>query len=237
MREKKRKRWTAQYKADENRDLNDRELYPVMPSPAGIHWLDYIRHKLKMMDHSIAVYTTDKYTRLNVDKYIESNREIDGICARVVDYQAAVVYFGAAEIPPNLPFHIKNHVRAPRSRKMMNGFKRRGNVYIVPTDEYFTSQTCAECFSRFDPATRRNRFKVCRECRPDQAAMLPKLIIAPLGKRDLRAFRDLDRQMFNEIRTKKSTFHKKQWTPDVKKTFWNRDIVAAKCILIKGIFR
>lgn len=120
----------------------------------------------------------------------------------------------------------------------MNGFKRRGNVYIVPTDEYNTSQTCAECFGRFDRATLNDRFKVCQNCRPHPAAMLPSIIVTQRGRRDLNEFRKLSRQM-NEELASKVVIYRKWWAdsqaPDfAKKTVWHRDIAAAKCILIKG---
>lgn len=126
----------------------------------------------------------------------------------------------------------------------MNGFKRRDNVYIVPTDEYFTSQTCGECFGRFDRATLLHRFKVCQNCRPDPSAMLPSIIVTQMGKRDLRVFRGLDREhnanapdAAQDLMSKVVVYHKNWHLNDerVKKTVWHRDIAAAKCILLKGM--
>lgn len=103
--------------------------------------------------------------------------------------------------------------------------------------------------------------------------MLPSIIVTQLGKRDLQAFRKLDREMNAEqpnqqnagpLLSKVIVYHK-NWLVNpvtgilenvaanqpnelteseadydgiqqqlVWKTVWNRDIVASKCIMIKG---
>lgn len=158
-----------------------------------------------------------------------------------------------------------------------------GNCVILPVDEYFTSQTCAKCFGRFPRHTRSRRFKVCLNCLPMIQAMLPSVIIAKRGKRDLQMIRRA--LLANQVVTNgeesyldltirllsKVNLHLKNWLvnpvtgvlenvnadqqpielpggeiganadanqqPRVLKTVWNRDIVAAKCILIKGNIR
>lgn len=84
LRDDKAERWTRQFKQFEENDRNDRTKYPRMPSPKGNDWRDYIRHRLTIMKKAIEVYTTEKYTRLRFDKYIESNRVSDKIAAMLV---------------------------------------------------------------------------------------------------------------------------------------------------------
>lgn len=84
VRDKKRKRWTKQFRAFEEADRNDRTRYPEMPSPKDDTWRNYITHRLKIMKKGITVYTTEKYTRLRLDKYIESNRVSDKVAAMLV---------------------------------------------------------------------------------------------------------------------------------------------------------
>lgn len=81
IRDRKARRWTRQFVAFEQ---NDREHYPQMPSPLTSTWRDYIKHRLKIMKRAIETYTTEKYTRLRFDKYIESNRVCDLIAAMIV---------------------------------------------------------------------------------------------------------------------------------------------------------
>lgn len=81
VRDSKAKRWTRQFVAI---DQNVRESYPEMPSPRTSTWQDYISYRLTIMKRAIAVYTTEKYTRLRFDKYVESNRVCDLIAAMLV---------------------------------------------------------------------------------------------------------------------------------------------------------
>lgn len=153
-----------------------------------------------------------------------------------------------------------------------------GNCLVNMVDEFYTSQTCAKCFGRFDPRTKRHRFKVCQNCQPSRGAMLPSIIVAKKGKRLMRSIRTnlrengdqlvaIDGQPPNLEDTvrllSKVSVHRKDWQvnttsgvvenvattrsgmeaikvnnqqPRIWKTVWHRDIVAAKCILIKGLF-
>lgn len=262
------KRFTRRFTAQEQNDRNDRTLYPVMPSPLGRHWLCYVHHRIKMLDDGMRAYTTRKYTRLALDKHIRSYRAIDQSAGMLVNYQPSIIFFGNGDTPPNSPIKIKKHVKCPGSRKLTKAFKRRGDCIVIPTDEFYTSQTCGRCFGRFDPLTRPNKFKVCNDCQAKREAMLPSKIVTQWGKRDLQAIRKMNREMRaanpNELvplLAKVKTYHKRwQINPatgeivnaaaqhlfdfddgDVQrriphKTVWHRDVVAAKCILIKGIF-
>lgn len=90
VRNRKAERWTRQFVAI---DQNVRESYPQMPSPRTSTWQDYISYRLTIMKRAIAVYTTEKYTRLRFDKYVESNRVCDLIAAMVVSNLSAFQFF------------------------------------------------------------------------------------------------------------------------------------------------
>lgn len=182
----KAKRWTNRFVIEERNDRNDRRLYPTMPSPLGRHWLHYTHHRLKMMKKGMDVYATPKYTRLRFEKYIRTVRASDEKAGELVNYKPSIIFFGAAETPPNSPIRIKKHMRCPGSRKLYASFKKRGNCVIVFVNECFTSQTCAKCIGRFDPRTKSHRFKVCQNCRPRFEAMLPSMVVTKKGRRRSR---------------------------------------------------
>lgn len=151
----KAKRWTKEFTQFEQNDLKNRTLYPVTPSPLGKHWLNYVHHRLKMVKKGLEAYTTRKYTRLSLDKYIESSRAIDQIAGEMVNGQPALVFLGnGGDTPPNSPIRIKKHVRCPGKRKILRAFKKRRKVIVLPVDEYFTSQTCGRCLQRLDIRTK-----------------------------------------------------------------------------------
>lgn len=121
-------------------------------------------------------------------------------------------------------------------------------------DEYYTSQTCAKCFGRFDRNTRKDRFKVCRNCKPkDDWDFLPFEIIVESGHRALRRLKREARaigqglipQNPGRLMSKVQRYFK-NWQLiededgtlfvqcEETTTVWHRDIVAAKCILYKG---
>lgn len=81
VRDRKAKRWTRHFVAYEEADRN---AYQKMPSPRTSTWRAYIHHRLTIMKRAIATYTTEQYTRLRFDKYVESNRVSDLIAAMVV---------------------------------------------------------------------------------------------------------------------------------------------------------
>lgn len=87
VRNQKAKRYTRSFVAFEE---NDRNRYLKMPSPRTSTWREYIRHRLTVMKRGIEVYTTEKYTRLRFDKYIESNRVCDLIAAMIVSISNSI---------------------------------------------------------------------------------------------------------------------------------------------------
>lgn len=285
MRNRQGKRWTKDFVEEEKKDRENRTLYPVMPSPFGRHWKDYIRHRIKMMERGIAVYTTDKYTRLDFDKYARSNSVCDNIAMMITNGKPTLMHFGAAEISPSSPIGIKKGLRCPGTRKMIRSYRKCPGCMVNMVDEYYTSQTCAKCFGRFDPRTKRHRFKVCLDCRPSVDAMLPSMIVCKVSKRK-KQFESLKQFLLekeaedgngnqpvdngvpnpnqanaNGLLPNVAIYHKKWQVNPVSgvleyvnlnltdemrvvdlsthqlrphKTPWHRDIVAAKCILIKG---
>lgn len=285
MRNRQAHRWTKDFVKIEQDDRNNRTIYPDMPSPKGNQWKDYIKHRMKMMERGIAVYTTDKYTRLNFDKYVQSNRVCDSIAFMFTGRNPTIMHLGAAQMSPDSPIGIKKSLRCPGTRKLMRSYKKCPCCYVNMVDEYYTSQTCAKCFGRFDRRTRRNRFKVCLDCRPHPNAMLPSLIVAKINKKRMRQMRlisfliDKEKEDDNENQPVGDAKHPNQsnadsllptvalyhktwlvnpvsgvleyvnakladeievidWAthePRIHKTVWHRDIVAAKCILIKGM--
>lgn len=89
VRNQKAERWTRQFVAFEQ---NDRNSYQQMPSPLTFTWREYIQHRLTIMKRAIETYTTEKYTRLRFDKYVESNRVCDLIAAMVVSIQNSIQF-------------------------------------------------------------------------------------------------------------------------------------------------
>lgn len=189
-RDKKAQRWTAKFTEEEQADRNNRALYSRMPSPLGTQWIDYIHHRIKMLKKGMECYTTAQYTRLQFDKYIESNRTIDKVTGNLVNHQAAVIHMGNVDMSPNSPIRIKKHVRCPGTRKLLKGFKKRRKCVVRKVDEYFTSQTCAKCGRRFNRATRSHRFKVCENCGavPGSifAELLPSKIVTKRNNRKVQ---------------------------------------------------
>lgn len=112
---------------------------------------------------------------------------------QITNKEPSIVMLGAAEMNPNRPIGIKRKEQCPGVRKLLNSIKKLGHSLVMFIDEYFTSQTCANCFGRFDRNTRCNRFKVCKKCKPinDEHACLPTKIVTQLSKRKLNYKRDL----------------------------------------------
>lgn len=84
IRNRRAERYTRQFTTFEQNDLNDRTKYAQLPSPKGVNWRDYIRHRLHTMKKAVRAYTTEKYTHLRFDKYVETNRTCDKIAAMLV---------------------------------------------------------------------------------------------------------------------------------------------------------
>lgn len=58
-------------------------------------------------------YTTTKYTRLQFDKYIESNRASDKVAAMLTNREPTLIHLGGAQTPPNSPIKIKKTCKSP----------------------------------------------------------------------------------------------------------------------------
>lgn len=221
-----------------------------------------------MMQDGMSVYATRKYARLSFDKHVESNRASDKTAAALTNKKPSMIYLGAAQMAPNSPIGIKKRLRCPGTRKLLVSFKKLGNCVVRFVDEYYTSQTCAKCFGRFDRRTKKYRFKVCTQCHP---TAMPKVIVSKSSNRRMQQLRmqkrleqrdqnEAERDSVNqEVRiaaypnrpdaqrlvSKITVFFKKhlnvagEWIADETqtKTVWHRDIVAAKCILYKGIMQ
>lgn len=130
-----------------------------------------------------------------------------------------VIYMGAADIAPDSPIKIKKFVRAPGTRRLLKSFKKRDNTTILKVKEDYTSQTCAKCFGRFDRRTKAHKFKVCRNCTYSEHMLMPTTI-STVSRSGLAP-------IIHEIN------QNRQLNPQT--VVWQRDIVAAKCILYKGI--
>lgn len=244
------------YEEFEDAARRDRESYPVMPSPRGIFWKSYVKHRLQMCEDAFAVYTKRKYAQINLNKYIESTRALDKIAVRLVANKPSIIYIGTGGQSPCSPIRIKKHVRCPKIRKIVRSLMKICILIIVRyEDEYNTSQTCSICFGRFDRRFKNHRYKVCQDCHPDAEALLPNIIVTEHSRRDLAAFREIEifgrEQQGLPIPHGKRLVSKtkivfKQWQLErepgdaenplnqPKKTVHQRDIVAAKCILYKG---
>ncbi|XP_055306960.1 uncharacterized protein LOC129571214 [Sitodiplosis mosellana] len=109
-------------------------------------------------------------------------------------------------------------------------------------DEWGTSQTDARCMHRFENQNKAARFKKCR-CVPDAKTLLPTKIVSKLGKTDLSIYRQLQRAMNekaseeDECLFPKVKCYYKNWQLNLEcSVIWHRDVVAAKNILLKGLW-
>lgn len=242
-------------------EQDDRKRYPFFPSAKGrSHWMIYIEHRLKMMTNGMSVYSSRKYRRLRLDKYIEENRASDLIAAWLTLKKACLIFIGAAEMAPNSPIGIKKRLRCPGVRRLVRSFNKLGKSVIRFVDEFNTSQTCGKCFQPFDRRTRLDRYKVCHNCKPSGEVtniwLLGKTVISKKSNREYMKQRqsvvaDVEGRNQNPIMSyglvSKLTISFKKWRlnddnewiddrhPHQLKTVWHRDIVAAVCILYKGI--
>ncbi|XP_031630192.1 uncharacterized protein LOC116345175 isoform X2 [Contarinia nasturtii] len=242
VRNAKAKRFTKNFIEKERQDRENRELYAIMPSPKGSQWLSYIKHRVKMTKHGIEAYSTAKYTRLALDKYIGSNKVIDGFVNKITNKEPTLLFHGAdGEVPPDCPIRIKKHVRCPGVRKLMQAYKKRPYIVVVPVDEWGTSQTDARCMCRFQNQPKSAKFKMCR-CIPNAITLLPTKIVSKFGKTDTSTYRQLQRtlngafEIEEELMSRVKPYYKK-WQLDLECTVtWHRDVVAAKNILLKGLW-
>lgn len=233
--------------------------YPTIPSPRGRSWLLYIDQQMQLYTSGIDAFATRQYGRLLLDKYIHSNREADETAKRITQNQPSLIMLGAADLHPSRPMGIKRNKRCPGVRKLVTSLKKLSHCAVIFVDEYFTSQTCANCFGRFDRSTKAHRFKVCKKCKPTaddvENARLPNKIVTQLGKKALKSARqfwsrnnaNLGIEMIHQGGRRlvsKVVSYPKNWQPTIpngelkgKTIVWHRDIVAARCILYKGTFK
>lgn len=113
------------------------------------NWLDYIEHRLKWFNDGIAVYTSKKYARLNLDKHIKTQRTIDKAVNRLVGNKPSLVCLGDAEYKPDSRIRHK-HIRCPGTRKIQVFLRKKRNCDILMVDEYNTLQVCGLCDKKFE---------------------------------------------------------------------------------------
>lgn len=196
------------------------------PSARGETWREYIAHRLRMSENGIASYTKRYYARLKFSKYIDVTTAMDNMAMKIIPKgKRGVVYMGNAnEAPANSPIKIKKFIRAPTARRLLKCFQKRpDNVTILEVDEYFTSQTCAKCLGRFERRTKSFKFKVCRDC--TYSTELHEMTLVPTAVATVS--RGIRRPIIHEMTENR--------IQNPKTVVWQRDITAAKCILIKGI--
>lgn len=239
VRNAKAKRWTKQFVEEERADREDRTLYPVMPSPKGKYWLDYIKHRVKMMKKGMDVYASDKYSRLGLDKHIRSNSFVDKWVNMITKKKATAVMFGAdGEVPPDSHISIKKHVRCPGVRKTIQAMKKRPDCYVKFVDEWGSSQTCPRCVERYQNQRKEAKVKRCR-CIPDAKTLLPTTVVTKLGKCDRATYREFQREfdplIGNDNLHSKKIIYRKIWDLiRLCSVMWQRDVGAAKNIFLKG---
>ena len=166
-------------------DLNNRNIYERTPSPNGANWLDYIRHKLKFYKDGVDVFTKRKYARLELDKYIESQRTMERVIEKIVRKGKKTIFFiGSAQMNPSSP--IKKYMRCPGTRKLVQALKKYPNIQVVYVDEYMTSQVCMNDFKKFPERTKKHRQKKCDDCARLQEAQPASIIVTNRAKRTLQ---------------------------------------------------
>ncbi|XP_031639332.1 uncharacterized protein LOC116351377 [Contarinia nasturtii] len=148
-----------------------------------------------------------------------------------------------------------------RISEIFGEYQEHFHSVVKMEDEWGTSQTCANCQERFPVNTKPHRFKVCYGCKakpiaglPDSVASLPDIILATVSKRALQKDgRKLSvkfamaiiRMWTNYVLRNGRLMSKvkvtyKNWPLNVQSdvaapqtVVWHRDIVAAKCIMLK----
>ena len=252
VRERKIDRISAGFTEEMRLNLRN---YERVPSPRGELWMLYIELQMHLLPIGIATFGTRKYARLLLDKYIESNRESDETAKLITENRPSLIMLGGAELHPSRPIGIKRRKRCPGTRKLVVSIKKLHHSRVIFVDEYFTSQTCPNCFGRFAQNTRKNRIKICKKCKPTNPhigeAQLPNKIVTQLGKKALEVARFLWRMDIDKYpsvrmvehgarRVSKVVTYRKNWQPAPngqlkgKTVVWHRDIAAARCILYKG---
>lgn len=180
---------------------------------------------------------------------MDGQKAMDVISRKIVKRKRSAIFFiGNANFNPASP--IKKYVRCPGTKKLAQAVKKRSNCDIVYIDEYNTSQVCGLCFKKFPIYTRKDRYKVCRNCQPKAEAFPATSIRTNAGKRELARLRQERNQPQPEpaeprlVSKWKQFFQKKRLQPNVQagdgnvvrklNIVWHRDVASAKNILYKG---
>lgn len=174
---------TADFTFLEQLDRENRVKYPVMPSPRGIHWVHYIKHRLCMLERGMEAYARRRYARLSFDKHCESQREQDLLAGQITKNEPSLVMIGGAQISPSSPIGIKKNKRTPGTRKIQVSIKKLGHSEVILVNEEYTSQVCANCFKKFPKHIYKHRFKACKGCTRDSLLSLPPLIVTKKCRR------------------------------------------------------
>lgn len=82
-----------------------------MPSPRDSSWMEYIQHRLRVMENGIATYSTRNYARLQLDKNMQWHRAIDKLAGALANHKPAIVFIGAGGNDSNSPISIRKHVK------------------------------------------------------------------------------------------------------------------------------
>lgn len=173
-------------------DLNEFQMmdlckYAKMPSSSSTEYLYYIEHRLTTFNEAIATYTTKKYSRLQLDKHIWTQKSMDKITNMLTSCsngEPILLCIGGAEFNASSP--IKKYRRCPGVRKLVVYLKKKSNCDIVFVDEYNTSQSCGTCHEKYaknseDEAKYKRwsrlgyRYRTCMNCEP----MRRHIIIPP----------------------------------------------------------
>ncbi|XP_055308231.1 uncharacterized protein LOC129572311 [Sitodiplosis mosellana] len=181
-----------------------------------------------MTERGIAVYTTDKYTRLNFDKYVRANSVTDSIAGMLTNHQPSLMHFGAAQMSPSSRM-IRSYKKCPGCVvNMVDECNAAINERVKQTkDEAREAETV---FLEKEAEEGNGNPAVGNDVpHPDQLNpdLLPKVTIYHKTWR-VNGLGNLEYVKFN------SAGEMEFVEPRVHKTKWHRDIAAAKCILIKG---
>lgn len=66
-----------------------------------------MRYRLNVLEAGIDVYASVAYARIRFDRIVETNRIVDKVAGKLVNYQSAVIFMGTAQMSPNSPIKIK----------------------------------------------------------------------------------------------------------------------------------
>ncbi|XP_037035229.1 uncharacterized protein LOC119073712 [Bradysia coprophila] len=268
-RDKKSKKWTAEYETAAKLDREDVNVYDEYPSSLTPQYMNYISHCMKFFHRGHEIYTTRKYSRLQLDQYIRTQQSMDSIVHTLTDNVGngrILVCIEGKPFNPSSP--IRKYRRCPGIRKLFQCLKKVPVCDVMFVDEYNTSKACGCCYRSFDQPkhkhwdTRKIRHRVCDDCHPDaEIISLPNTIIAPKSQRQLQTekrevrhliYQDNPSISWNESaqlanlkfaflpeHKKHNQFQKVPFNPAihkaVQKTVWNRDISAARNMIVKGV--